>query len=86
MQQSETMTDLTKEIEAYKKMQPELEAKHTGKWVLIHDEKLIDIYESFEIAAESAVHLFGSGPYLIRQVGAPPMVLPASVMYVMARA
>jgi hypothetical protein len=27
------------------------------------------------------VQKFGSGPYLIRQVGASPIVLPASVMY-----
>jgi hypothetical protein len=24
---------------------------------------------------------FGAGPYLIRQIGAPPVTLPASVMY-----
>jgi hypothetical protein len=27
---------------------------------------------------------FGSGPYLIRQVGAPPVTLPASVVYNLA--
>jgi len=80
------MTDLSKEIKAYEKMREDLESKHTGKWVLIQDEKLVGVFESFESAAEEAVRLFGKGPYLIRQVGAPPIVLPASVMYVIGRA
>jgi hypothetical protein len=75
------MSDLTKDIEAYQTMQADLESNHTGKWVLIYDQKLAGIYDSFQKAAEEAVRLFGKGPYLIRQVGAPPLVLPASVMY-----
>jgi hypothetical protein len=38
-------------------------------------------FESFDEAAKTAVHRFGRGPYLIRQVGAGPITLPASVMY-----
>ena len=41
----------------------------------------IGVYDAFETAAKEAVGHFGRGPYLIRQVGAPPVVLPASVMY-----
>lgn len=80
------MSDLTKDIEAYQKMLADLESKYTGKWVLIFDQKLIAVFDSFEKAAEDAVRLFGKGPYLIRQVGAHPVVLPASVMYVVNRA
>jgi hypothetical protein len=75
---------LESEIEAYEAMQQDLEAKHTGKWVLVKDRKLIDLYESFETAAQNAVRLYGRGPYLIRQVGAPPVILPASLMYQMS--
>lgn len=75
------MNDINQEIKAYEKMQGDLEAEHMGKWVLIRDSKLIGIYDSFEAAAEGAVQKFGSGPYLIRQVGAPPITLPASIMY-----
>jgi len=75
------MAELDQEIAAYGGMSKELEAHHMGKWVLIHDLKLIAIYESFERAAEDAVRQFGRGPYLIRQVGSPPVALPASVMY-----
>ena len=75
------MATLDEEIAAYDGLRPELEANHMGKWVLVHDRQLVAIYDSFEITAEDAVRLFGRGPYLIRQVGAPPIVLPASVMY-----
>ncbi len=75
------MADVKSDIAAYTKMQDELEAKHMGKWVLFHNEAFVAIYDSFEKAAEDAVRRFGRGPYLIRQVGAPPVTLPASVMY-----
>jgi hypothetical protein len=62
-------------------MREKLETEHMGKWVLLHQEKLVNIYDSFDAAAEDAVRQFGRGPYLIRQIGAPPVTLPASVMY-----
>jgi len=75
------MADVKTDIAAYDRQREELEERHTGKWVLFHDEQLIGVYASFESAAVEAVSRFGRGPYLIRQVGAPPVVLPASVMY-----
>ena len=75
------MSDLTKEIKAYELQQENLEAQHTGRWVLFYQEKLINVYDSFEVAAEDAVRKFGFGPYLIRRVGAPPITLSASIMY-----
>jgi hypothetical protein len=77
-----SMAELDQEIAAYNGMSAELDAHHTGKWVLVHDLKLIAMYDTFESAAEDAVQRFGRGPYLIRQIGAPPVTLPASVMYV----
>ena len=75
------MADLDQDIAAYEKLQAGLESKHVGKWVLVHDEVLVSLYDSFEAAADEAVKRFGRGPYLIRQIGAPPMTLPASVLY-----
>jgi hypothetical protein len=72
---------LDSEIAAYEKMQKELEEKYMGKWVLFYQGKLVSVYESFDDAAGDAVARFGRGPYLIRQVGAPAITLPASVMY-----
>ncbi|MCE2457320.1 MAG: hypothetical protein J4G14_05840 [Dehalococcoidia bacterium] len=75
------MTPLSDQISAYEEMRSCLETDHFGKWVVVYDEDLAGIYESFEAAAEDAVKRFGRGPYLIRQVGAPPIALPASVLY-----
>ena len=72
---------LKKEIAAYEKMRGDLEIEHLGKWVVVHDRKLVGTYGSFEEAAEDAVPRFGRGPYLIRQVGAGPFRLPASALY-----
>jgi hypothetical protein len=75
------MADLDHDITAYSGMQQELEEKQMGKWVLFHQSKLISVYDSFDAAATDAVARFGHGPYLIRQVGAPSVTLPASVMF-----
>ena len=75
------MAEIDKDIAVFKKMQTELEAHHKGKWVVIRSGELINVFDSFEVAASEAVARFGRGPYLIRQVGAVDFVMPASVMY-----
>lgn len=76
-----TVATLDRDIEAYEKARADLEARYNGKWVLFYDEHLVGAFESFDLAAQEAVRRFGRGPYLIRQVGAPPMTLPASVLF-----
>ena len=80
------MAQLSEEIAAYELMQADLESEHLGKWALVHDHQLIGIFDTFEAAAEIAVSKFGRGPYLIRQIGSPPVTMPASVMYNIAHA
>ena len=75
------MADIKKDIEFYDSIKNDLELQKTGKWVLIHNQKVIDTYDSFEKSAEQAVGKFGRGPYLIRQIGRLPLVLPASVAF-----
>ena len=75
------MQTLTEEIAAYEGMRRTLEIDHFGKWVVVYGGKLAGVYDSFEKAADDAVSRFGRGPYLIREVGAPPTTLPASVLY-----
>jgi hypothetical protein len=75
------MPNLSSEISAFEAMRARLETDHLGEWVVVHDEKLVGLYPTMESAAIEAVKRFGNGPYLIRQIGAPAVVLPASVMY-----
>ncbi len=75
------MLELSRQIAAYEKMQPALEMDHFGKWAVFYDEKLVDTYESVEVAIDNASLRFGRGPYLIRQIGAAPISIPASLLY-----
>lgn len=75
------MANIQDEIKAFEEMRSDLESRCLGQWVLVHDQKLIHVYDSFELAANDAVGQFGRGPYLIRQVGAEPLTLPVSVLY-----
>ena len=72
---------LLENIEAYDQMLGVLETQYLGKWVVFYDRELVKIDESFQNVAEYAVVNYGRGPYLIRQVGAPPITLPSSVIY-----
>jgi hypothetical protein len=71
---------LDADIEAYDKLLPSLQ-ESIGKWALVYKCELVGIFDVSEQAAEEAVKRFGRGPYLIRQIGAPPTCLPASVMF-----
>ncbi len=75
---------LSNEIAAYEGVRGELETDYLGKWVIVHHEKVVGLYDTFEQAADYAVERFGRGPYLIREVGAAPITLPASVIYNLA--
>ncbi|MCY3628535.1 MAG: hypothetical protein OXG94_00795 [Bacteroidetes bacterium] len=64
-----TIPSLDDNIAAYEQMQDILEAKHMYKWVVFYNEKLVDVFDSLDLAAFHATQKFGKGPFLIRQVG-----------------
>jgi hypothetical protein len=72
---------LETEIAAFEARRAELEQHHMGKWVVFHGDEFVGAFDTLNNAAAEAVRRFGRGPYLIRQVGAPPVSLPASVLY-----
>jgi hypothetical protein len=75
------MPALDVELNAYHREAPHLEASNAGKWVIFKGSMLVGIYDSLEAAAEDAVAQFSHGPYLIRQIGAAPIVIPVSLAY-----
>ena len=75
------MAIIEKEIIAYETMREDLEANHKGEWVLVHDQKLIGTYETFQKAAAVARKRFGRGPYLIRRIGEGPFRLPPALLF-----
>ena len=72
------MDALDREIAACESAREPLERDHFGRWVLFRDESLAGDFASYGAAITEAMRRFGRGPYLIRQVGAPPLRLPAS--------
>ena len=72
---------LAAEISAFEAMKADLQKNHPGKFVVLKGDALVGVWDTLDAAAQDAVQRFGRGPYLIRQVGAPPTVLPASVMF-----
>ena len=67
----EALAIIHKEQAAYELQKECLERHHMGEWVVFHDEELAGIYDNLQDAAEDALHRFGLGPYLIKQVGMP---------------
>src|SRR5258706_11633599 len=76
----EHMAALERELGEFEARRNEFEAEYLGKWIVLRNTDLVGVFADFEAAAADAVTKFGRGPYLIRQVGAPPVVLPISVM------
>lgn len=72
---------LETEIAAYEARKSDLEQHHHGKWVVFHEGEFVGAFDTLANAAAAAAQRFGYGPYLIRQVGAAPITLPASVLY-----
>ena len=70
---------LDREYAVYNGMKRQLEDEHHLEWVVIHKDEFVGTFKDFEDAAEVAIRRFGRGPYLIKRIGAPPMVLPASI-------
>lgn len=75
------MTVLKDNIAAFDRMKVELEASHANEWVVFYRGDFVGAYPDFETAASTAVELFDVGPYLIRQVGAPPVQLPGGMIF-----
>ena len=44
------MDAIRREMAAYDEMRAELEAEHLGKWVIVRNRELVDIYETFEVS------------------------------------
>ncbi|HEX3069366.1 MAG TPA: hypothetical protein VHX14_12415 [Thermoanaerobaculia bacterium] len=78
---TDTMNALETEIQAYEEKLPELERVYLGKFVVFRGDEFVGAWDTINAAAAQAVARFGRGPYLIRQVGAPPSTLPASVLF-----
>lgn len=72
---------LSREIGVFEQKKVELQNHHNGKWVVIHDDAVVGVYDTIDAAGRFASAQFGRGPYLIRQIGASELRLPTSVCF-----
>jgi hypothetical protein len=61
------MTSLQQEIETYNAKLPEL-LSHEGKFVLIHEDKVVDFFETYGDALKAGYKEFGLSPFLVKRV------------------
>jgi len=61
------MVTLEKELLAYAQKLPSLLAQQ-GKYVLIHDEEVVGIYDSYEDALKFGYGQFKLDPFLVKQI------------------
>lgn len=59
---------LEKEYEVYKKNKEKLLIDNIGKFVLIKDTEIIDVYASYEDALKSGLKQFGNTPFFIKKI------------------
>lgn len=75
------MSALQDEIAAYERARAELEQRHKGEWAVFHAGELLGVFGAFQDAASKATDQFGSGPYLIRQIGIESIPLSSTMMF-----
>jgi hypothetical protein len=62
---------LDADIAAFEKLREELEREHLDEFALFFEGKFEAVFPNFDSAGRAALARFGSGPYLIQQIGSP---------------
>lgn len=63
---------LAENIAAFEDSRDQLERERFGRWAVFHNAALAGDFPDLQEAAAFAVQNYGRGPYMIRQIGAPP--------------
>jgi hypothetical protein len=61
------MPTLEKELETYRKERDGL-LKDAGKFVLIHGDKVVSVWSSYEDALQAGYQQFKHSPFLVKQI------------------
>ena len=80
-EQSMDRSELSVEMALYEKRRAEFERDHKMEWVVIHGDQVVGIFADFQDAARTAVEKYSRGPYLIEEIGSPPLPMPASLLH-----
>ena len=75
------MAELRKNRKTFNGMRQELERDHSGRIALLHDGKLVSIFNDRGDAYVIGCERFGEGHFSIKQIGTPPASLGAAASY-----
>ena len=75
------MAELRKNRRAFNGMRHELERDHSGRIALLHDGKLVSIFNDRGDAYVIGCERFGEGHFSIKQIGTLPASLGAAASY-----
>ena len=64
---------LAQEYQTYRRHLGRL-TRNAGKYVLVHQTDIVDVYETYAEAYEAAYEKFGLEPFLIMQIAAKPIL------------
>jgi hypothetical protein len=59
---------LEREIETYRNRLPELKGENEGRFVLIKEDQVVDIFTSYEDALKAGYEKFGLDPFLVKKI------------------
>ena len=68
------------EMQFYEAHREEFLSKYPGKFVLIHGEELIDVYEAMSDAIDEGTKRFWPEPILVREAGAETLEFTAHAL------
>jgi hypothetical protein len=61
---------LEKELETFHRKLPELKAENEGKFALVHQDDVVDVFSSYDDAVKAGYAKFGLTPFLVKQIHA----------------
>ena len=76
------MAEIRKNFRAYQSMEKEPEHDHFGRIAILHDGKLVSIYNDRGDAYDIGCEKFGLGHLSLKQIGEKPVSLGAATQYV----
>ncbi len=59
---------LEKELATFEKSLPEMKAEHEGKFVLVHNDKVVDFFDTYDDAIKAGYTKFGLKSFLVKQI------------------
>jgi hypothetical protein len=65
---------LDRELAVFQQKLPEFASAHSGEYVLIHGDAVVDFFTSYDDAIKAGYAKFGLDPFLVKQIQAMEQV------------